>query len=206
MAAARQQRCHQRGWSKHRQPGRRCRSQHQQRRRHHQRRRRQRRQPVRQHDHRRHDQHHRHRRAAGRSPAPANFLSGVTLNGRMDMASIVNSRQRVTNGTDARAARIDINNNGILSFEGNSTLAGTGTIVLRQHGGASNRIALDGNGTTTFAAGTTVRGENGTIGGRAQHRRHADAGQQRHHQRRRGGRHHHDQHLAGASTTARSAP
>jgi hypothetical protein len=31
--------------------------------------------------------------------------------------------------------------------------------------GAGNRIDLEGNGTTTFAAGVTVRGHSGTIGG-----------------------------------------
>ncbi|MQM29339.1 MAG: hypothetical protein CRU78_01825 [Candidatus Accumulibacter phosphatis] len=93
----------------------------------------------------------------------ANYLSGVTLNGNMDMATNGASRQRVVNGLTLGGATVDINRNGILSFEGTSTLAGTGTIVFGATG-PGNRIALDGTGTTTFAAGTTVRGENGSIG------------------------------------------
>jgi hypothetical protein len=87
----------------------------------------------------------------------ANYLSGVTLNGNMDMATNGASRQRVVNGLTLGGATVDINRNGILSFEGTSTLAGTGTIVFGATG-PGNRIALDGTGTTTFAAGTTVRG------------------------------------------------
>ncbi len=94
----------------------------------------------------------------------ANFLSGVTLNGVMDMASIVNSRQRVAGGMTLGSGTINLNSNGILSFEDTSTLAGTGAIVFGTTG-AGNSINLDGNGTTTFAAGITVRGHSGTIGG-----------------------------------------
>ncbi len=91
----------------------------------------------------------------------SNFLDSVTLNGNLDMATGTGF-QRIANGLTL-GGTIDLNNNSVLAFQGNNTLAGTGTIVLGNTG-ASNRIALDGNGTTTFAAGTTVRGENGTIG------------------------------------------
>jgi len=94
-----------------------------------------------------------------------NFLNNSTLNGRMDMASNANSRQRVSGALTLGGAptTIEINQNGILSFEGNSSLAGTGNLVFGNTG-AGNRIDLDGNGTTTFASGITVRGQNGTIG------------------------------------------
>jgi hypothetical protein len=93
---------------------------------------------------------------------PNNYLDGVTLNGNLDMASITTSRQRVTAGGLVLNGQIDINKGGILSFEGNGGLSGAGTIVFG--GDTGNRIALDSPGTTTFAAGTTVRGQNGTIG------------------------------------------
>ncbi len=91
-----------------------------------------------------------------------NFLDGVTLNGNLDMASIGSSRERVTTGGLVLNGQIDINNSGILSFEHNGGLSGAGTVVFGSSAG--NRIALDGTGTTTLAASTTVRGENGSIG------------------------------------------
>ena len=92
-----------------------------------------------------------------------NFLNGVTLGGRMDMATGF-ALQRITNGLTLNNGIIDIANQSVLSFEGTSTLAGTGSIVFGSVGGGSNRLFLDGNGTTTFAAGITVRGHSGTIG------------------------------------------
>ena len=90
----------------------------------------------------------------------SNFLSGVTLNGLLDMASGFGI-ERVINGLTL-GGTISVNNNSVLAFEGNNTVSGGGTIVLGNTGG-SNRISLDGTGTTTFAAGTTIRGENGSI-------------------------------------------
>ena len=91
----------------------------------------------------------------------SNFLSGVTLNGLLDMATATGF-QRVINGLTL-GGTISVNNDSVLTFEGSNTVSGVGTIVLGNTGG-NNRIALDGNGTTTFAAGTTIRGQNGTIG------------------------------------------
>ncbi len=92
-----------------------------------------------------------------------NFLDGVTLNGNLDLATATGI-ERVVNGlTLGTGSTISVNNNSVLAFQGTNTVSGNGTIVLGNTG-ASNRIALDGNGTTTFGAGTTVRGENGTIG------------------------------------------
>ncbi|WP_144290049.1 choice-of-anchor D domain-containing protein [Ideonella sp. A 288] len=92
----------------------------------------------------------------------SNVLSGVTLGGRMDMASGF-SLQRITNGLTLDNGTIDLGSQSVLSFEGTSTLAGTGSIVLGS--GPNNRLYFDGDGTTTFAAGTTVRGHSGLIGG-----------------------------------------
>ena len=58
---------------------------------------------------------------------------------------------------------INLNSSSVLTFEGTGGLSGNATIVLGNTG-SSNRIGLDGNGTTTFGPGTTIRGENGTIG------------------------------------------
>ena len=91
-----------------------------------------------------------------------NFLDGVTLNGNLDLATAT-GLERVTAGGLVLNGTIDLNNNSVLAFTGDGGLSGNGTVVLGSTG-ASNRIALDGNGTTTFAAGTTVRGQNGTIG------------------------------------------
>ncbi len=94
----------------------------------------------------------------------SNFLNGVTLGGRLDMGSAF-ALQRITNGLTLNSGRIDLANQSVLSFEGTSTLAGTGSIVLGGVGGGNNRLYLDGNGITTFASGITVRGESGSIGG-----------------------------------------
>ena len=91
-----------------------------------------------------------------------NFLRGVTLNGVLDMATTLNSRERVVNGMTVNG-EIDINRNGILSFEGDNLLDGNGTVVFGDTG-FGNRFDLDGNGTTTIGADITLRGENGTIG------------------------------------------
>lgn len=93
----------------------------------------------------------------------SNYLDGVALNGTLDMASVLSNRNRVVNGLTLNGTA-NLNNFGILSFEGTQTLGGTGSIVFGSSSVTGNRIALDGSGTTTFGAGITVRGENGTIG------------------------------------------
>ena len=92
----------------------------------------------------------------------ANHLSGVTLNGKLDLTT-TNARERVVGGGLTLNGTIDINSNAILSFEGDGSLNGNGTIVLGTTG-FGNRIDLDGNGTTTIGTNVTIRGENGTIG------------------------------------------
>jgi len=93
----------------------------------------------------------------------ANFLTGVTLNGNLDLVT-TSARERVNGGGLTLNGRIDIDNNGILSFEGDGALDGDANIVLGSTG-PGNRVALDGSGTTTFGANVTIRGENGSIGG-----------------------------------------
>ncbi|MCB1687956.1 MAG: choice-of-anchor D domain-containing protein [Halioglobus sp.] len=92
----------------------------------------------------------------------ANYLDAISIDGTLDMASIVNSRERVVNDMTLNGT-IDLNGNGILSFEGNNVLDGNGTVILGDTG-SGNRVVLDGNGTTTIESGITIRGENGTIG------------------------------------------
>ena len=94
----------------------------------------------------------------------ANILSGVTLNGLLDAATIANSRQRISNGITLNG-NVNIANGGIVSLD--STLApangigGAGTFNLNDAGA---RIALDGTGTSTLGANIVVRGQ-GNIGG-----------------------------------------
>ena len=90
-----------------------------------------------------------------------NSLSGVTLNGNLDMASAT-ALERVINNLMLNGA-ININNGSLLNFEGNQTLAGAGSIVFGATG--NNRVGVDGGGKTlTVASGVTISGESGTIG------------------------------------------
>ncbi len=95
----------------------------------------------------------------------SNILDGVTLNGLMDMASIASSRQRLVN-TNTINGVVNIAGGGILSLDastpaGNAVVVnGTGVINLNDAGA---RLSIDGVGSTTLAAGLTVRGQ-GNIG------------------------------------------
>ena len=94
----------------------------------------------------------------------SNFLSGVTLNGTLDMASTGNARERIINGATINGA-VNIANGGILSLDSasgsaNQTLSGNATINLNDAGA---RLAIDGTGTTTLGANVVVRGQ-GNIG------------------------------------------
>ena len=91
-----------------------------------------------------------------------NILSGVTLNGNLDLASAAGfeyvTNNLVLNGT------ININNTSVLNFLGNQTLSGNGSIVFGATA-ANNRVGVDGgNKILTIANGVTIRGQNGTIG------------------------------------------
>jgi hypothetical protein len=96
------------------------------------------------------------------SGSGSNYLSGVTLNGNLDLASATAAERVVGNLT--LNGTINVNNSSILNFEGDQTISGNGSIVLGGTGG-SNRIGVDGGSKTlTVASGITIRGENGTIG------------------------------------------
>ncbi len=88
-----------------------------------------------------------------------NFLSGVTLNGRLDQSST--SQMRVSNGLTLNG-NVDIGNNSTFAPVGNQTIGGTGTIAFADASG-SNRLAVD-TGNLTLGSGITVRGGNGRIG------------------------------------------
>ena len=93
----------------------------------------------------------------------SNALSGVTINGLVDMATNANSRERVSNGLTLNGT-VNVANGGILSLDStgtpNQTIGGTGTINLND---AAAHLSVEGNGTTTLGAGVTVQGQ-GNIG------------------------------------------
>ena len=94
----------------------------------------------------------------------SNFLSGATLNGVMDMETAT-SVQRVVNGLTLTAGSVvKVNNNSLLTFEGDQTIGGTGNI---QFGTSSlnNRVNLEGNGVTvTLGPNVVIHGHTGVIG------------------------------------------
>ncbi|MBL8416392.1 MAG: S-layer family protein [Propionivibrio sp.] len=90
-----------------------------------------------------------------------NFLSGATINGNLDMSTVI-ATERVVNNLVLNGT-ININNSSLLNFEGNQSFSGNGTVVFGA--AASNRVGVDGgNKTLTLASGITIRGENGIIG------------------------------------------
>ena len=90
-----------------------------------------------------------------------NFLSGVTLNGSLDMATAI-ATERVVNNL-ALNGTINIDNSSLLNMEGTQTLTGNGSIVFGSTG--NNRVGVDGgNKTLTVANGVTIRGQTGSIG------------------------------------------
>ncbi|HTD90850.1 MAG TPA: hypothetical protein VK663_09320, partial [Burkholderiales bacterium] len=90
-----------------------------------------------------------------------NFLSGVTLTGKIDLATAVGI-ERVNGGLTLSGGAINLASGSIMSLEGSQTISGTGTVNF---GGTASTVQLNGAGTTTLAAGVTIRGQNGTIGG-----------------------------------------
>jgi hypothetical protein len=90
-------------------------------------------------------------------------LSGVTLAGVIDMASATGI-ERVSNGLTLNGGTIDVNNNSVLSFIGDQTLGGTGSIVLGGTGASNRALSMQGDTVLTIGAGVSVRGINGTLG------------------------------------------
>ncbi|MEF8720319.1 MAG: choice-of-anchor D domain-containing protein [Candidatus Accumulibacter necessarius] len=93
----------------------------------------------------------------------SNILSGVTLAGVIDMASATGI-ERVSNGLTLNGGTIDVNNNSVLSFIGDQTLGGTGSIVLGGTGASNRALSMQGDTVLTIGAGVSVRGINGTLG------------------------------------------
>ena len=95
------------------------------------------------------------------SGSGSNYLSGVTLNGNLDLASGT-SIERVV-GNLALNGTINIGSSSLLNFEGSQTLGGNGTILFDSSG--NNRVGVDGGSKTlTVANGVTIRGGSGSIG------------------------------------------
>ena len=96
-----------------------------------------------------------------------NLLSGVTLNGVLDLATNTGV-ERVQNGlTLASGSKVNLNANSILAFDGGTqTLAGTGAVTFGNTGG-SNRLTIENTGTLTVGSGVLIHGESGSIGGQA---------------------------------------
>ena len=89
----------------------------------------------------------------------ANFLNGVTVNGNLDLTN--SGTERVTGGlTNNGVATIGVN--GILAFQGDQTLGGTGSVRFGDTSG-SNRLNIDGNTTLTIGSGQTIHGITGQI-------------------------------------------
>ncbi len=93
----------------------------------------------------------------------SNILSGVTLNGLLDVATSANARERIGNGMTLNG-NVNIANGGIVSLDSTlgaaNSISGTGTFNLKDPGA---RLALEGTGTTTLGANIVMRGQ-GNIG------------------------------------------
>lgn len=95
-----------------------------------------------------------------------NTLNDATVNGAIDLATTQGFlRVNGTTGmTVSSGSTVDINNNSVLSFQGNQTLSGAGSIVFGSSGG-SNLVAVDiSNSTFTIGANASIRGHTGTVG------------------------------------------
>ena len=101
------------------------------------------------------------------SNSGGNYLSGVTLNGVLDLATNAGF-ERVQNGlTLASGSKVNINANSVLAFDGGTqVLAGAGTVTFGNTGSA-NRLTIENTGTLTVGSGVLIHGENGSIGGQA---------------------------------------
>src|SRR5579871_4381332 len=90
-----------------------------------------------------------------------NFLNGVTINGKLDLASNTGI-ERVLNGLVLNGT-VAINNNSILAFQGSQTLSGSGDILFGATG-SGNRLNIEGASTLTIGNNMIIHGQNGTIG------------------------------------------
>jgi hypothetical protein len=92
----------------------------------------------------------------------SNVLTGVTLNGTLDLATGT-SIERVVGGLTLNGA-VNVNSNSILSFVGDQSLDGSGTIVLGNTGASNRALMMEGNTTLTVGQNVLVHGVNGTLG------------------------------------------
>ena len=94
----------------------------------------------------------------------ANVLSGVTLNGTLNMATGAQSRETIVGGLSLNGVAY-LDNSSYLAFNGNQTLGGTGSIAFGNGSGGPGYLGVDGaNSTLTIGSSMTVRGTNGVIG------------------------------------------
>jgi hypothetical protein len=93
----------------------------------------------------------------------SNFLSGVAVNGTIDMTAATGT-VRVVNDMTMSGGTISLDKNSVVAFQGVQNLTGTGSILFGSD--ASNRLAIDNTGAQlTIGPGILVHGQNGTIGG-----------------------------------------
>ena len=99
-----------------------------------------------------------------------NVLSGVTLDGTLDMASNYAAHVTVTGGLtldgQVLLGSADGSDTGYLDFSQSETLSGTGSILFG--GSVANFLDIPNSSITlTIGAGLTLHGQSGTIGGGA---------------------------------------
>ncbi|MEP6780705.1 MAG: choice-of-anchor D domain-containing protein, partial [Gemmatimonadaceae bacterium] len=92
----------------------------------------------------------------------SNFLSGVAVNGKIDMTAATGA-VRVVNGLTMSGGTISLDKNSVVAFQGTQSLSGTGSILFGSD--VSNALALDNsNAQLTIGSGIFVHGQNGSIG------------------------------------------
>ncbi len=96
-------------------------------------------------------------------------LAGVTLAGTLDVAipSHPHGQVTVTGGLALNQGTVTIGESGDLTFEGTQSLSGTGTLTLDDEveSGGHDGIVVPTGTTLTIAAGITVQGNSGAVGG-----------------------------------------
>jgi hypothetical protein len=102
--------------------------------------------------------------------ASGGTLSGVTLNGTLDLATLVGSVVVVENGLTlggtVNLGEADGTTDGRLILRGTQTLGGTGTIIFG--GNQGNQVISQGtNAVFTIGSGITLRGKSGLVGGQS---------------------------------------
>ena len=97
-------------------------------------------------------------------------LGVVTVNSNQNVGAIANAGNLIVDGSALRvtggitgSGTTTVQSSGLLNLENTQTVGGNATIVFGS--GANNRIGIDGGSkVVTFAAGTTIRGQSGSIG------------------------------------------